>query len=314
MIGPVAVGLNKFVFEAAAPDIHKLPSHEWLGTTIVLLQCSYRDQVFFRVGYFVKNDYTGEQLIEHPDSIQARETRFRKTSEKIRTALDNGEGWADFEDYIRERERERKLEAEGKMEEEAEDDEEKSSDSEEEPEQDDMIVDDEEAEEDAEDDNEGEEDDEDEEDEESDDERGPPAGKRPPAGKQPPASAVPASTNASEAISTNNEASSASNAPASDAAEEPLSNAPNPKKRAREESSANGELIKNGESHENGKEDEPTAKRRKLTEWLDDYVSHHYEEGPRWYTNLNPALIRRTVIMDGPRVTLFTISWADDDM
>lgn len=339
-IGPVAVGLNKFVFEAAAPNIHKLPSHEWLGTTIVLLQCSYRDQVFFRVGYFVKNDYTGDQLIEHPDSITAREARERKTSEKIRASLTSGDGWEDFEDFVRKREKKQRsgVYKEGEEEEDDEDDD-KSVDEEEEEEEaegDDLIVEDDEddaPEEDEENEENGEDDDEDEEDEESDDERGPggkrpPAGKQPPAGKTPPPSAVPAASAESASSLTAAIAESNGDAPAAHAAstdgavaaseEVSHSSAPNTKKRARTENGAdaNGNGA-DGDAHKDQpavEEDEPTAKRRKLAEHLDAYTASHYEEGPRWYTNVDPLLIRRTVVMDGPRVTLFTISWADDDM
>lgn len=325
-IGPVAVGLNKFVFEAAAPNINKLPSHEWLGTTIVLLQCSYRDQVFFRVGYFVKNDYTGDQLIEHPDSITAREARERKTSEKIRAALMSGDGWEDFEDFVRKREKKQRSGQykEGEDEEDDEDDEDKSVDEEEEEEEgeaDDLIVEDEEDDEEEEN---GEDDDEDEEDEETDDERGP-AGKCPPAGKQPagktpPPSAAPAAT---ESTSNGDSIAATTPAPSADGAapsteEVSHSSAPNTKKRARPEngSDSNGNGT-DGDAHKDkpaAEEDEPTAKRRKLAEHLDAYTASHYEEGPRWYINVDPLLIRRTVVMDGPRVTLFTISWADDDM
>lgn len=323
LIGPVPVGLNKFVFEAAAPNIHKLPSHEWLGTTIVLLQCSYRDQVFFRVGYFVKNDYTGADLVEHPDSIAAREVRRRKTSEKLRAALNNGDGWEDFEDYVREKEREQRLQEEGKGEEEGEeeeDDEKSSDDEEEEAEADDMIVEDEDDDEEEDNEENGEDDDEDEEDEESDDERGP-GGKHPPAGKQPPAGKTPPPSAADVAAAKATAAVSGASAHGEEDGEtvSAPSNGVNPKKRSRSEDApaAGNGLLADGDApveQENAEEDEPTAKRRKLQDHLEGYLAHHFEDGPRWYINVDPLLIKRTVIMEDPRVTLFTISWADDDM
>lgn len=37
-----------------------------VGVTIVLLTCSYRGQEFVRVGYFINNDYTDQELKEVP--------------------------------------------------------------------------------------------------------------------------------------------------------------------------------------------------------------------------------------------------------
>jgi histone chaperone ASF1 len=39
-----------------------IPLHELLGVTVVLLTCSYRSQEFFRVGYYVNNDYSDPEL------------------------------------------------------------------------------------------------------------------------------------------------------------------------------------------------------------------------------------------------------------
>lgn len=37
-----------------------------VGPTLVLLNCSYRDQEFVRVGYFINNDYVEAELRESP--------------------------------------------------------------------------------------------------------------------------------------------------------------------------------------------------------------------------------------------------------
>lgn len=34
--------------------------------TVVLLTCSYRDKEFVRVGYYVNNEYTEEEMKENP--------------------------------------------------------------------------------------------------------------------------------------------------------------------------------------------------------------------------------------------------------
>ena len=61
LVGPVPVGMNKFVLQADAPQIEKLPDDDdLLGVTVVLVTCSYREREFIRVGYYVNNEYTGE--------------------------------------------------------------------------------------------------------------------------------------------------------------------------------------------------------------------------------------------------------------
>jgi histone chaperone ASF1 len=58
LVGPVPVGVNKFVLQADAPDPSALPPNEVLGVTVVLVTCSYREREFVRVGYYVNNAYT----------------------------------------------------------------------------------------------------------------------------------------------------------------------------------------------------------------------------------------------------------------
>lgn len=67
-VGPVPIGLNKFVFQTEPPKVALLPSNEVLGVTVVLLICSYRDQEFIRVGYYVNNEYETEELRLQPPS------------------------------------------------------------------------------------------------------------------------------------------------------------------------------------------------------------------------------------------------------
>jgi len=57
MVGPVPVGLNKFVLEADAPDPSGIVERDIIGVTVVLVTCSFKDQEFCRVGYYVNNEY-----------------------------------------------------------------------------------------------------------------------------------------------------------------------------------------------------------------------------------------------------------------
>ena len=45
LVGPVYAGGYRFVFEAKPPNTDKLPSEDVVGVTVVLLTCSYREQV-----------------------------------------------------------------------------------------------------------------------------------------------------------------------------------------------------------------------------------------------------------------------------
>jgi histone chaperone ASF1 len=65
-VGPVHVGQYRFVFQTDPPDFSKIPQEDVIGVTIILLTCSYRNQEFLRVGYYVNNDYEDEELRQEP--------------------------------------------------------------------------------------------------------------------------------------------------------------------------------------------------------------------------------------------------------
>jgi histone chaperone ASF1 len=66
MVGPIPPGINKFVFEADAPNTSSIPSSEVIGVTVILLTCAYDGREFVRVGYYVNNEYADEALAENP--------------------------------------------------------------------------------------------------------------------------------------------------------------------------------------------------------------------------------------------------------
>ncbi|KAI8096779.1 histone chaperone [Halteromyces radiatus] len=66
MVGPIPVGVNKFIFSADAPKLELLPQRDLLEVTVVLLSCLYHDKEFVRIGYYVNNEYTDEELRENP--------------------------------------------------------------------------------------------------------------------------------------------------------------------------------------------------------------------------------------------------------
>ncbi|EAS32770.3 histone chaperone ASF1 [Coccidioides immitis RS] len=66
LVGPIPVGVNKFIFEADPPDLKRIPTSEILGVTVILLTCSYDGREFVRVGYYVNNEYDSEELNKEP--------------------------------------------------------------------------------------------------------------------------------------------------------------------------------------------------------------------------------------------------------
>ncbi|KAL1936794.1 hypothetical protein VTP01DRAFT_928 [Rhizomucor pusillus] len=66
LVGPIPIGLNKFVFTAPAPKVELLSESDILDVSVVLLSCLYRDKEFVRVGYYVHNEYMDEELRENP--------------------------------------------------------------------------------------------------------------------------------------------------------------------------------------------------------------------------------------------------------
>ncbi|KAL8746692.1 MAG: hypothetical protein Q9190_001316 [Brigantiaea leucoxantha] len=68
LVGPIPVGVNKFIFEADSPDLKRIPTSEILGVTVILLSCSYDDREFVRVGYYVNNEYDNDEMHKEPPS------------------------------------------------------------------------------------------------------------------------------------------------------------------------------------------------------------------------------------------------------
>ncbi|RMZ83711.1 hypothetical protein DV738_g881, partial [Chaetothyriales sp. CBS 135597] len=66
LVGPIPIGVNKFIFEADPPNLARLPSSEILGVTVILLTCAYDGREFVRVGYYVNNEYDSEELNNDP--------------------------------------------------------------------------------------------------------------------------------------------------------------------------------------------------------------------------------------------------------
>lgn len=66
LVGPVAVGKNRFTLEVPGPCADLIPVKDILGVTVLLLTCSYKTKEFIRIGFYVNNEYTEEELKANP--------------------------------------------------------------------------------------------------------------------------------------------------------------------------------------------------------------------------------------------------------
>ena len=58
-VGPIEVGMNRFVLVASPPKIESIPFDE-IVLSVILLNAYYKDQEFIRIGHFVSNDIPQE--------------------------------------------------------------------------------------------------------------------------------------------------------------------------------------------------------------------------------------------------------------
>lgn len=86
LVGPVPVGVNKFVLQADSPDTSQIPEGDVLGVTVVLVTCSYREKEFVRVGYYVNNEYSEpyDEEVGPPKPLDMAKVRRCVLSEKPR--------------------------------------------------------------------------------------------------------------------------------------------------------------------------------------------------------------------------------------
>lgn len=58
--------LTLTVCQTDAPNVDLIDQKEILGPTVILLTCSYMDQEFIRIGYYVNNEYETPEMNENP--------------------------------------------------------------------------------------------------------------------------------------------------------------------------------------------------------------------------------------------------------
>jgi histone chaperone ASF1 len=58
MVGPVSMGINRFVLQAKPPNQNLISNQDLIGVTVVLINCSFMDNKFVQIGYYVNNEYS----------------------------------------------------------------------------------------------------------------------------------------------------------------------------------------------------------------------------------------------------------------
>eukprot|EP00043_Microstomoeca_roanoka_P003115 m.42395 g.42395 ORF g.42395 m.42395 type:complete len:180 (-) comp11918_c0_seq1:23-562(-) len=77
LVGPVNLGANNFFFEADAPNPDLIPINELRGVTAIILTCSYREQEFVRIGYYVNIHYQDPELENEPPAVPQVDKLYR---------------------------------------------------------------------------------------------------------------------------------------------------------------------------------------------------------------------------------------------
>ena len=88
LVGPVPVGVNKFVLQADAPNPSELAQEDLLGVTVVLVTCSYKEREFVRVGYYVNNEYHDPNSAP-PANISPNENAFPNEKSGLDDAMED---------------------------------------------------------------------------------------------------------------------------------------------------------------------------------------------------------------------------------
>lgn len=60
LVGPLVVGINRFVLTAPAPDLSRIAQEDLIGVTVVLISCFYQSKEFLKIGYYTANEYMDE--------------------------------------------------------------------------------------------------------------------------------------------------------------------------------------------------------------------------------------------------------------
>jgi histone chaperone ASF1 len=83
LVGPIPVGVNKFVFQADPVDVTAMPAQDVLGVSVILLTASYDDREFVRVGFYSNNEYADQPKREAYTQLLATGTEEERAAFKF---------------------------------------------------------------------------------------------------------------------------------------------------------------------------------------------------------------------------------------
>lgn len=84
-VGPIPVGMHRFVLQAPAPNHQLVKNEDLIGVTVVLVTCSYLEQPFVQIGYYVNNEYDEPFEPEnYPSPVDIRKLRRNILAEQPR--------------------------------------------------------------------------------------------------------------------------------------------------------------------------------------------------------------------------------------
>lgn len=64
-----AVFSHDLSFQADPPKHDSIPVKDAVGVTVVIITCTYHEQEFVRVGYYVNNEYSDPEFKENPPEV-----------------------------------------------------------------------------------------------------------------------------------------------------------------------------------------------------------------------------------------------------
>eukprot|EP00601_Ochromonadales_sp_CCMP2298_P020303 CAMPEP_0173296064 /NCGR_PEP_ID=MMETSP1143-20121109/14750_1 /TAXON_ID=483371 /ORGANISM="non described non described, Strain CCMP2298" /LENGTH=219 /DNA_ID=CAMNT_0014235869 /DNA_START=73 /DNA_END=729 /DNA_ORIENTATION=- len=96
MVGPVSIGINRFVLQANPPNPALIRNDDLIGVTVILITCSLMDANFVQIGYYVGNEYTeayDPETPPNPVDITKLARNIRANDPRVtRFAIDWGGG------------------------------------------------------------------------------------------------------------------------------------------------------------------------------------------------------------------------------
>eukprot|EP01100_Stratorugosa_tubuloviscum_P006107 TRINITY_DN2650_c0_g3_i1.p1 TRINITY_DN2650_c0_g3~~TRINITY_DN2650_c0_g3_i1.p1 ORF type:complete len:155 (-),score=71.13 TRINITY_DN2650_c0_g3_i1:106-570(-) len=69
LVGPVPASSQKFVIEVPAPDADKIPTQDLIGVSVLMISCAYKNQDFVHIGFFVRNEYDNQEMMDEPPTV-----------------------------------------------------------------------------------------------------------------------------------------------------------------------------------------------------------------------------------------------------